>query len=94
MHDARKFGTTQACHDILAEAAEILRSSRRSDPIVTVEQGLRLALETMLADLVSLYICDPASIGDDEEAARILNRILIELSNLDEQRDSASHPLQ
>lgn len=90
MDDAQKRATTEACQDILAKAIELLRSDRRMDPLVTAEQGLRLALETMLADLVSLYICDPTSIGDDEEAARVLNRVLMELSNLDEQRDPIS----
>lgn len=94
MDDAKKLATTQACQDILTKAAETLRSERRLDPTVTAEQGLRSVLQAMLADLVSLYICDPTSAGDEEEAARTLNRVLTELSNLDEKREPVSPTLQ
>ncbi|WP_407530251.1 hypothetical protein [Methylobacterium oryzisoli] len=94
MDDAQKLATTQACQDLLEKAAEVLRSDRRSGPVETVEQGLRLVLHAVLADLVSLYVCDPHSVGDDEDAHHLLNRVLTELSNLDEQGDATSLLLQ
>lgn len=86
--DAEKFAAAEACQDILLRAAERLRANRRHYPVVAAEQGERAALQAALDDLVCLYICDPASVGDKDGVARILNRILAELDILGEQGDA------
>ncbi|WP_407528385.1 hypothetical protein [Methylobacterium oryzisoli] len=87
MNDDETRAAAEACQDILTKVAETLRAARRLRPALTVEQGERAALQVALDDLVSLYICDPASIGGKEGAAWILNRILTELDTLGERDD-------
>ncbi|WP_407530792.1 hypothetical protein [Methylobacterium oryzisoli] len=73
MNDAEQFASVEASRVILATVAMRLRAVSRMRPVATDEHA---DLQTALADLVSLYICDPDSVGNNEEAARIFNRIL------------------
>ncbi|WP_407523670.1 hypothetical protein [Methylobacterium oryzisoli] len=86
MDDAEKLAATEAYQVILTKAAETLRAARRTRPVLTVEQGERAALQVALAELVSLYICDPAAIGGNDGAAWILNRILATLGSASERQ--------
>ncbi|WP_407519063.1 hypothetical protein [Methylobacterium oryzisoli] len=73
MNNAEQFASREASRVILTAVAKRLRVARRQRPMATDE---RAVLQTALADLVSLYICEPATVGNNEEAAWIFKRIL------------------